>query len=210
MRPLTLLTEDMLKRVNAAAIDVQGKADEEYVRRELAKLNSVQEEQQEQMETKADAASTLQAHTAHVQQTQQTFAQLKAQSEQLTQTIHEMEERLAELTQLTEDKADKQELDEMVEVNEAINAQVATLKNELQTTLATLQTWVVESHNMRKTHAIKLQGKGGKGAEGGEAATGRAARAERARMRASWIAQLCSCRSALERLKCPVLPPKLT
>ena len=28
VRPLTLLTEDMLKRVNAAAIDVQGKADE--------------------------------------------------------------------------------------------------------------------------------------------------------------------------------------
>ena len=48
------------------------------MRRELAKLSSVQEEQQEQMATKADAASTLQAHTAHVQQTQQTFAQLKA------------------------------------------------------------------------------------------------------------------------------------
>ena len=34
---------------------------QEYVRRELAKLSSVQEEQQEQMATKADAASTLQA-----------------------------------------------------------------------------------------------------------------------------------------------------
>ena len=46
MRPLTLLTEDMLKRVNTAAVDVQGKADEESVRRELAKLNSVQDDQQ--------------------------------------------------------------------------------------------------------------------------------------------------------------------
>ena len=47
----------------------------------------------------------------------------------------------------------------MSKVNDNVQAQVVMLKGELQSTLTTLQTWVVESHSARKPHAIKLQQK---------------------------------------------------
>ena len=165
--PLAELADELRARVDEAALSVEAKADEQRLRHELFKIEGVVDEQSALLNTKADAAPTQQAHSTHAFETQATFGELKQKAEGRTQTIAAVEERLSQLTMTAEAKADRLEVEEMGKVNDNVQKQVAMLKAELQSTLTTLQTWVVESHNARKPHAIKYQQKQPRGGGGG-------------------------------------------
>ena len=124
---------------------------------QLEKLGRIQAQQREAIATKANDFDTQERHEALVAETKEGAKSLHDRAEQLGTSINAIEEQLAQLSNLTQHKAEAHEVDEVLRQNDAVQGQVSALKGELEGTLRTLETWIVEQ-NARKAHTgIALQ-----------------------------------------------------
>jgi len=162
MRTELLPVADGMKKLQAELVtiaqDVLTKAAEEDVIARLDEINSVQTDHKAQLLTKADSVAVQERHERHVQESTNAINGLREVTEHLGISINSVEESVNLVAAQTGTKAETRDVHEMIKMNEGVQTQVASLKAELQGTLKSLETWILEQ-NTKKGNGVKLQPK---------------------------------------------------
>ena len=135
---------------------IASKAEELAVSARLDELVMEQKAQQAALSTKADAGPLRERHEAFAAQTTKDIHALRDAHEHLGITINGVEQSVEMVNHVASTKADEREVQEVARMSEAVQEQVTTLKQELQGTLKSLETWIMQQ-NTKKGQGIKLQ-----------------------------------------------------
>jgi len=135
---------------------VVAKADEATTAAALSELTIEQKATRAELTTKADAAGVAEKQDAMQQSSAKELLALRDSAGTLSIQITQLEEQLALVAHNCSSKGEQREVNDLRQMNEAVSAQVTSLRSELQGTLKSLETWIMQQ-NTKKGNGVKLQ-----------------------------------------------------